>query len=799
MYRREWRQQVLVLTLLTLAVTASVGVAVAAYSIAPAADRAVIGAGSHAISISGDDSEVLRTDAAAARAWFGTSEVITHREVPAPGLFEPVDYRAQDPQGPLGGPRLDLVAGRYPAAGEVAVSDGIADLLDLDTGGSLALDGVPRTIVGIVENPGDLADEFVLLPATEADDADEVTILVDATAGRVQAFHVPGDVSLAIRPAQTNADVLAAVGILVLATVGLLLVALVASASFVVVAQRRMRQLGMLSAIGATERQLRVVTLANGAFIGGCAALLGAVIGVGGWLLLAPSLEDTLGFRLDALDVPWWVVASAMLLALVTGTAAAWWPARTVARVPTVRALSGRPPEPRPARRAAALAGVAAAVGAGCLVVGGDLSDATSVSWTDVVLIAAGTVAVAMAVLFACPPAIRLLASRVGRFPVAVRLAVGDLARYRARASAALAAVSLALGIAVTVTAAATAAQTTDALGNLAEGQVLVRVSDLDGPFVPEAGELDRLDGAVRGVTGAFDDPVLTSLDVAIDPHSAPSPTFEGRLAMSLVAPVDDGWTDRSLLYVATPQLLEPYGYDLAATPADTVVITREKGEQLGILGAVGPDREAGPDRKVETVTDAEPLEPGFTSLPGTFVTTAALAEHGWATAPSGRWLVETATPPTSEQLAAAREAAAAVGLTVEVRDRRSGLATLRSGATAVGSFLALGVLAMTVGLVRSESGRDLRILTATGATSRTRRTITAATAGALALLGAALGITGAYLGLTAGFARDLGALLPLPVANLVVIALGLPLLATVAGWLVSGRTIADVGRQPLE
>ena len=50
---------------------------------------------------------------------------------------------------------------------------------------------------------------------------------------------------------QTSGD--RAAGVLGLATVGLLLVGLVAAAGFVVVAQRRQRQLGMLAAIGATS------------------------------------------------------------------------------------------------------------------------------------------------------------------------------------------------------------------------------------------------------------------------------------------------------------------------------------------------------------------------------------------------------------------------------------------------------------------------------------------------------------------------------------------------------------------
>jgi putative ABC transport system permease protein len=59
---------------------------------------------------------------------------------------------------------------------------------------------------------------------------------------------------------------------------------------------------------------------------------------------------------------------------------------------------------------------------------------------------------------------------------------------------------------------------------------------------------------------------------------------------------------------------------------------------------------------------------------------------------------------------------------------------------------IALGVLAASVGLIRSETARDLRTLTAAGASSTTRRMITAATAAALGLLGAILGMAGAVI-----------------------------------------------------
>ena len=84
-------------------------------------------------------------------------------------------------------------------------------------------------------------------------------------------------------------DVVAAVSVLTVATVALFLVSLVAAASFVVVAQRRLRQLGMLAAVGATEKQIRLVMVANGAVAGAVAAVAGTVVGVAGWIAARPT------------------------------------------------------------------------------------------------------------------------------------------------------------------------------------------------------------------------------------------------------------------------------------------------------------------------------------------------------------------------------------------------------------------------------------------------------------------------------------------------------------------------------
>jgi putative ABC transport system permease protein len=54
-------------------------------------------------------------------------------------------------------------------------------------------------------------------------------------------------------------------------------------------------------------------------------------VGVLGWFAVAPRLETVAAQRIDRLDVPWWAIGTGMLLAVGSATAAAWWPARSVA------------------------------------------------------------------------------------------------------------------------------------------------------------------------------------------------------------------------------------------------------------------------------------------------------------------------------------------------------------------------------------------------------------------------------------------------------------------------------------
>jgi putative ABC transport system permease protein len=788
LFRRQWRGQALVLALLTVAVAAAVGASAAAYNLAPAEGDAEFGSAKHALELEEPDVDALAADLAAAREWFGTIDVISRRYHAVPGLFEPVELRSQDPNGPYGSPMLAQVEGRYPTAGaEMAVTDGVAEILEVAPGDQVVVEGDTWAVVGLVENPSDLNDEFALVSPNQTESPESVTILVAGSNDQLQSYRPPSGASAIAVSRPGNEGALAAVGVLIVGTVVLVLVSLVAAAGFVVVAQRRLRQLGMLAAIGATEKHLRLVMVANGAVIGAIAALIGTALAILGWFLVVPSLEGAVGHRIDRFDVPWWLIGASMLLSVASATAAAWWPARAVSRIPTVSALSGRPPRPQPARRSTALAGPGLIVGVGSLVLAGDPLD----GWINVALLVVGTVALILGVLSISPLAIRALAGLRTRSSVAVRLAVRDLARYQARSGSALAAISLALGIAAAIVIATSAAlYATAAEGNLSESQLMVRIGEnSDGGSldpIPDLApdEVDQVGNVVDGIAEVLDRAKVTPIDVAV---ARDFEGFGGLPAVVLTEEVEPG-LNRVLtyLYVASPEILEFYEVDFEAVPADAEVLTVETGELW--FEPIGP----------ELVTNTERLTPGYTSLPGSFITPSALLQRGWEAARAG-WLLETPTPITEDQVAEAQEMAVNAGITVEARSDQANLVALRTGATAVGVLVAIGILAMTVGLIRSEAEGDLRVLSATGATSRIRRSLTAATAGSLALLGALVGTIGAYVGFAAGHADNIATLLPVPLLHLLVIVIGLPVIATVAGWLVAGHEPATLARQPIE
>lgn len=796
--RREWRQQLLILALITVAVAATVvGPAVATATPSPA--TAAFGTAQDLATFTGPASRIA-AEIASIEHRFGTIDVIENQMLSVPGSIHTYSLRAQNPHGPFGQPMLSLISGRFPAgASQVAVTSTVASDFHLAVGSSWTIGGVSRKVTGLVQNPQNLLDAFALVAPGQVTAPTQVTVLFDAPG------VAPGDIGPTVATPQTVAasNVFNPETISLAATVlGMLLIALVGAGGFTVLAQRRLRSIGMLAAQGATPSTIRLVVRANGVATGAIGAVAGFALGLMAWLAYRPHVQASAHHVIGVFQLPWTVVLVSVVLAVLAAYAAAARPARAIARVPVVTALSGRPPTPKPVRHlvvpfglgflalAFFLLGVA---GAG---IGTNTTSGASTAQLQEVVF--GFVALVIALVLLSPGCLAMLA-RLGRWtPVMVRLALYDLARYRARSGPALAAISLSVLIAsiVAIVSAARFGGALDYVGpNLTSSQLIVYPpghADPNGP-PPTASQLAATRTTARRIAASLDDRYMLTLET---PSGSLQYGGSGR-----------GWS--GTIYVATPQLLSAFGITSAQVNPDADFLTMRPGlsamqhMQLWYTSKApsGSPCLPGSCRPNPPIQEISAL-PSGTSAPNTLITEHAMRQFNLTTATAG-WLIQAPDGLSTTQVTNARQTAATAGASIETINNIPSYTQITGVATIFGMVLALGILAMSIGLVRSETASELRTLSATGASGTARRTLTAATAGALALTGAIAGTAAGYLA-AIGFFRtnqldQLSELDSVPVAVLVWIILGMPLIAVVVSWLLAGREPAAMARQPLE
>ena len=588
------------------------------------------------------------------RAIFGPADVYAHQRVQIPGSAQPLDVRAPYRSTTTSSRSLRLRDGRLPtAAGEVAMTPRAAEELDLHLGSTWEGKRFTRQVVGLVENPAQLSDDFALVATGQLGQVDTVTARYprDLPRDELQRYHPPSSTPAQIEGVGATAKAAAAAVVLAMATVGLLFVGLVGTAGFSVMAHRRQRAFGVLGSVGATESQLRLVTIASGASLGAAAAIGGTVVGLGVWFGFAPRFESQIGHRIDRFDLPWWAIGTSIVLAVLTAVGAAWWPARAASRTSTMRALSGRPPRPQPASRFAA---------SGTVVAGAGLVALAFADETSAPLLVGGAAACVVGVLLFAPLAIRALAFIGRNAPVAVRVALRDLVRFQARSGAALGAATLAIGIAAAVTISAAASTTKDANApyDLRADEVVLSLSPdtAHGGPVPDIGgtDLEQLRAQVDAIASTVGADGALELDKAVDPNGSLAilPTVTGRQTTDLVSVSIDG--DRTsirfeaALYVATPELLARYG--IAADeidPATDVLTSRTDLAGLQLWTGKRSD-------PVDPVVQHADLPLG-SDEPSALITAGALDRLGLEPAPAG-WLLQSSHPLTSAEIGAARQ-----------------------------------------------------------------------------------------------------------------------------------------------
>jgi len=359
----------------------------------------------------------------------------------------------------------------------------------------------------------------------------------------------------------------------------------------------------------------------------------------------------------------------------------------------------------------------------------------------------------------------------------------------------------------VVVTASAEEAKAAAEPPTLSDRQIRVYLGPADAREltpVDATAQLGRLAASVQQLADRLDHASVIPLRKAVQPGARPVVVGDTRVIIGIeLARRFDGPVGRkeyraqSQLLVATPAVLGYLGIDPAAVDPSTDFLADRSVATDALVIPSFTSREEIAVTNVQKIETGEHLF-GASSAPPNLVTLAGLRRHGWTQIPAG-WLVESRRPLTSAQIANARGVAADAGLTIESRRESTTPTKVMAIATAAGALLALAILAMTVGLIRGESAGDLRTLSAAGATRGTRRTLTATTAGALALLGALLGVAGAYVALAATYHDDLGYLSDVPVLYLVLAVVGVPVTATAAGWILAGREPPAIARPALE
>ena len=206
--------------------------------------------------------------------------------------------------------------------------------------------------------------------------------------------------------------------------------------------------------------------------------------------------------------------------------------------------------------------------------------------------------------MLVAPTCLALLASAARRAPIVVRLALRDLARYRARSGAALGAISLSVLIAVIicVIAAARFGSAVDYVGpNLAPDQLVVypqaAPTTPNAPCLHQPSGCPTLTGAqlaamaaeARGIAASLGSRDIVQLETT---DSALQRAASGR---NWYGPV----------YVATPQLLRAYGITAAQVSPRADVLTMRPGlsslTKMQLLVRRGQIRPSGQQRALPT------------------------------------------------------------------------------------------------------------------------------------------------------------------------------------------------------
>ena len=716
-----------------------------------------------------------------------------------------------------------------PQAGEVVLQRQVATRLEVSVGDRIELTTREGSHAVDVVGIGDTSNGYAVgllgpgsFAAANIGDADEAWFITGdpVTWSEIEELNTQG-FAVTSRAVMTDppppADVyngafadrghdLTTVGVLVAVLgVGVLEIILLVGPAFAVGAKRSARNLALIAAAGGSPRDLRRIVLASGIFAGFAAAIAGIAAGAIALLVwFAFAVRSIHPPANLAFPVAWPLAAGAF--ALVLGAIAAWIPANHAARTDVASVLAGR-------RAGATRKRSTPWLGLG-IACAGVLASLVAAVTRSAALLGVGGVTTLVGVVIASGVFIDLAGRFAPRARFATRFALRDAARHRSRTAPALAAVLAAVAVAtggliVTTTEGQAKAATWAPIA--AEGTGLMY------DFGP--GDFDDvLPDAAEVIAARLPDADLTQVNLLtginenewwnIDPVAAPDAEYSEELDGSLEPGaarsglnwgaggriVDDGTmilgTGLEGAREAARALAE--GKVLVSSPAD---IWPDGAARIALDGGTG--QPVGEELAVEAhLVDWSHPEYALVLPPDVAetVSVAALGEDGEERlhVQSAGALVTGADLDQQTQDELNRELSEiADNLSLEVEGRMYGtdtepqVATLIVGATVVVALLAT---MLSIGLAIAESRADLATVSAVGAGPNIRRRIVAAQAGVIAVLGTGCGLlAGFMLGYVLANWQSIAYgpnwTLAVPWVPIVSMAVGIPLLALIAGW----------------
>lgn len=513
-------------------------------------------------------------------------------------------------------------------------------------------------------------------------------------------------------------------------------VAFIAGAAFATGTRRRLREIGLLGANGASTKHVRSTVVGEGAVIG----LLGGFGGSALALILValgrPTIQQLVVRRIDEFPFSPMDIVGPILVAVIACMIAAWVPARTASSVPTLTALQGRMPVGRPKRW---IIPVGLALGAfGVLLLGvglaGGGSGSAAVGVIGAVLMIGGAALLA-------GPLVAWISKHAERFPITPRIVLRDSGRQRGRAAAAVAATMVILMAPVGALATIEQSEANNAILGLSPSRAQILISGLwtdTGESVPLTdADVAKIENLVPVRAGATFDVIDVPIKYPAELEAVRNPDPE----------VDPGG------YYFSPWRMAVANTELLEFLADPSLETALDEDGMAVIGVESRRTEIEVDGAVVEVAEI-PIPVQLWSFPRVLVSVdraGEFADHA-TRANSVIEIDETwlqSMNPFHEPARPLWEATWGADSSLDISG--GGGADVSSGVvvalvTLATMLIVLIVVATITALSAAEADNDLRTVVAVGATNSIRRK---------------------YLGLQSGIHTLLGALLAIPLTLL--------------------------------